>query len=85
MRTFTEASDYAHGITIKRQAENLTQKLVRLSVTISANTYAYKDVKITAAGAIVHPGPLAGTGASTGLAHVEILWQVELTDFGITA
>ncbi len=79
MRTFHEATNYAVGIGMKRTAENLTQKLVRLNVTISTTTYAYIDIHVSAVLATVHPGPIVGAGAGSGTSHVEILWQLEMT------
>jgi hypothetical protein len=84
MRTFTECADYATAIQMGRGLENLTQKLVRLSAVIAGVTYAYKDVHVTSVVAIRHPGPIVGAGATTGQAHLEGVWNVELTDFGIT-
>ncbi len=79
MVTFSETATYETGVIMKRKAESLTQKLVRLNATIAAATYAYVDVHVSAALAIVHPGPIAGAGAGSGAAHVEITWQVEMT------
>jgi hypothetical protein len=80
MRTFSEATTYATGVNMKRQAESLTQKTVRLIAEIAATTYAYIDVHVSAVQATVHPGPIAGAGAGSGAAHVEIVWQLEMTD-----
>ena len=83
MTTFSEASDYNQAIIIKRQAENFRATLARLQVIVSAQTYAYRDVHVSAVRAICHPGPIYGADTSTNLAHVEIIWSLEMTAFPI--
>ena len=79
MRTFSEATTYERGVALKRAAEGLTQKTVRLTVIISAAAYDYAKVHVSGVRAIVHPGPIVGSGSSTNAAHVEIEWQLEMT------
>lgn len=79
MHTFTEVTDHAAGVALKRKAESLTQKNVRLNATIGTATYAYIDVHVSAVSAVVTSGTVAGAGASTGTAYLEIAWQVEMT------
>ncbi len=79
MRTFSEVSDYAAGVTVKRGAESLKEKNVRVIASIGTATYAYVFVHVHGAEVVIHPGPMAGAGTGSGTAHVEIVWQLEMT------
>lgn len=83
MTTYTEVADYDAGITRKAQAESLIQSLCRLVVQIGNHQHTHRNVHVSAALVILHPGPLVGAGAGNGQAHMEVHWQLELTDFGL--
>ena len=82
MTTVSEAATYAGAQIIKATAEQFTQKLVNLTVTIDGITFNMQDVHVSAALCRLFPGPVYGAGASaSNAAHIEIAWQLELTDF----
>lgn len=82
MTTTLEATDYAAAVKIKQRAENLVQKLVNLSVATSGGNFLYREVHVSAVQVRLFPGPVVGSGTSNGAAHLEITWQLELTDSG---
>jgi hypothetical protein len=81
MVTVSESATYAGAQIIKANAEQMVQKLVTLACTIDNVAFTMKDVHVSSATARLFPGPVYGAGAGSGLAHAEITWQFELTDF----
>ena len=84
MTTTHDATEYATAALTKQRAEGLVQKLVTLQVTIGTVSYTMRQVHVSGVLAQLFPGPLCGAGTASGTAHVDITWQLELTDFETT-
>jgi hypothetical protein len=80
MTTTHDATEYATAALTKQRAERLVQKLVTLQVTIGTVSYSMRQVHVSGVAAQLFPGPLCGAGTGSGTAHVDITWQLELTD-----
>lgn len=83
--TTSEAQTYAGCALIKQNAERMVNRLVTLNVTIDGVAYKMRNVHVSAVVAQLFPGPVYGSGASASTtAHVDLTWQLELTDFANT-
>jgi len=84
MTTISEAATYNAAAALKKVAEKMVQKLVRLTVVIDAVPVIMREVHVSAVAPRIFPGPIFGAGTGINLAHIENTWQVELTDFFTT-
>lgn len=80
MTTISEAATYSTAAELKKVAEKMVQKLVRLNVVIDGVPVTMPDVHVSAVSSRLFPGPIFGFGAGINLAHIENNWQIELTD-----
>lgn len=78
--TVVDCTNYAYAISDKALAESFKGKLVRLQVTLSGITYAFRDAHVEGVAATVFPGPAVGEGA-TGAAHLVVVWTIIPTNF----
>jgi hypothetical protein len=85
MTTTHEATEYATAALTKARAEKMVQKLVTLQVTIDGVAYSMRQVHVSAVIARLFPGPVYGAGTGSGEAHLDLTWQMELTDFEAAA
>lgn len=78
--TVVDCVNYAYAVSDKALAESFKGKLVRLQVTLSGNTYAFRDAHVEGVAATAFPGPAVGEGA-TGTAHLVVVWTIVPTNF----
>lgn len=78
--TVSDCANFAYAVSDKALAESYKGKLVRLEVTLSGVTYAFRDAHVEGVLATAFPGPAVGEGAS-GTAHLVALWNIIPTNF----
>jgi len=78
--TVVDCVSYAYAISDKALAESFKGKLVRLQLTLSGITYAFRDAHVEGVVATAFPGPAVGEGA-TGAAHLVVIWTITPTNF----
>lgn len=81
MTGIVEASTYSAAAAYKTMGEKMVQKLVTLSVTIDNAVVSIKQAHVSAVESRIFPGPVYGAGAGANAAHLEMVFNIELTDF----
>jgi len=79
MTTISDASTYTVAVALKNRAENFTNKLCNLKLTVDGGSYTWAKVHVNAVRAVAVAGPVVYAGSSTGIAHMACEWNLVFT------